>query len=153
MQEQHSEEMGAFLRSLLAPLLDVRGQVRLLTQEQSAGLCQALIGIFPQLGDARLYEVAVTGAAATADLHLTIGAMEPARIREALRSAVRDGGTRAFVLWPRAQCGVALSCRTFVEYSDDLWYRARDDVWVADEALSWWLVLTHEEHLVLLRRP
>lgn len=44
-----------------------------------------------------------------------------------------------------------MAFRAFVHHYDDLWYPARDDLWVTDLAMAWFLELNHEEVLTFVR--
>lgn len=53
---------------------------------------------------------------------------------------------KIIALWPQERKGLALSYASFIKYHDDLWFPARDDVWLIDKAdFSWLIELDHEE--------
>ena len=69
-----------------------------------------------------------------------------------VRSMLSEAGIgldeRVSVLWLAESTAVEMSFEDFVDHHDDLWYPARDDVWVLSQGLSRFVAISHEEFVL-----
>lgn len=72
--------------------------------------------------------------------------LSPQEIKSFLTSLLIEPEIVTTLIWPYDRCGIYLPFHLFIEYYDDLWYPASDDVWIMDPNISWLLEIDHEEN-------
>jgi len=67
------------------------------------------------------------------------------QVREWFRILPIRADDRSIIVWPADRAAIRVFFGDFVDYYDELWYPAADDVWVTNDERSWILELDHEE--------
>ena len=83
-------------------------------------------------------------------ISVDISDMEAEEVRTLL-SSLQATDERVYVIWPPEQIGIILVYHHLIKYYDELWYPARDDLWVTDDGFNWLLEISHEEILTFIK--
>ena len=75
---------------------------------------------------------------------------DPEDVRSYLLSLGIPADERVTAVWLSTRAGIALRFADLVRHYDDLWFPSRDDLWVTNQAMSWFVGIDHEELVTVL---